>query len=90
MKRCVEAGDRRQTRKQRADRVARGERLRLVKGRQVGQLIEGCLDARVDHHRRAKPVAAMHDAMTDRLGLAERRAQRLLERNVIDLCPRGW
>ena len=76
VKRGVEAGHGRQLWQLRRDRVHCGQRLRLVQRRQVDQLPQGDLDTSVDLHGRAEALAAVHDAMTDRVCLTERGVER--------------
>ena len=77
MKGGVEAGDGRQLGQPLGDGVERGQRLGLVKRREIDELAQLPLNVRVDPHRLAQARAAMHDAVADRVGLAERGAQRV-------------
>src|SRR5664280_206781 len=52
---------------------------------QGGQLAHIGLHLGADPHGRAKALAAVHDAMSDRLSIAERRVQRLTQRALVDL-----
>jgi hypothetical protein len=52
----------------RGDRVERGQRLRLMQRRQIGQIPQLLLDGLVDANRTGEAGTAVHDAMTDHIG----------------------
>jgi hypothetical protein len=63
----VEAGHRRHAGQGDLDRRQRGQRLRLVQRRQVGQRPQPLLDVAVEHHRPGELRAAVDDAVADRV-----------------------
>ena len=61
----VEAGDRREGRERLADRVERGDGLRLVKGSESDEPAQGPLDLGVDQNRVPKALATVDDPVPD-------------------------
>ena len=56
--------------------------------REVGQLAEHLLDAPVDAARGLEPLAAVHDPMSDRVGLAQTACERGAHAVRIELAAR--
>jgi hypothetical protein len=71
MKRGVEDGDVRNVRKRLARPRERSERGAVVQRRELAQRVDLALDLRVDHDRGRKPLAAVDDAVADRVYLDE-------------------
>ena len=71
MERRVEACERRHPGQGRADCIQRRQRLGLVQRRELAQLAQRRLDLAVDPHRLAEALAAVDDAVTDGIGLAQ-------------------
>ena len=67
MERGVEAGDGGNVRQNRADELERAKRLRLMERSQVGERFQPPQDPVVDPHRPDELVAAVHDAVADRV-----------------------
>jgi hypothetical protein len=63
----VEAGHRRHAGQGDLDRRQRGQRLRLVQRRQVGQRPQPLLDVPVEHHQPGELGPAVDDAVADRV-----------------------
>ena len=85
----VEARDRGQLRELRRHRVQRRQRLRLVKRGELGQRPQLALDLGVDDHRLAEPLAAVNDAVANRVSIAEALAQRRSQGRGVELRARS-
>jgi hypothetical protein len=72
----VEAGDGGQLRRERRDGIERGQALGLVQGRQLDELAQGALRVGIDPHRLAEALAPVHDAVADRVRLAQGAVER--------------
>ena len=67
-------------------RVERRQRLRLVKGRQVGEVAKRGFDLRIDAHGGTEAVAAVDDSVSNRIW-NRHLGERLADRARVDLPP---